>query len=231
MADKCFAPVRGSVIRATRLDACGEYEVGTSVVAVSKRISSIQFARQQIDGTDIRDENFAGEICTEDRARPTLLGYNTDIALCGVDPAMLNLFADVPLVKNAAGDTVGFDATDDIDLDSFGFALEIWSRLAGNQCDSSGRRQWGYTVVPFIKGGVLGDFSFQNAAVNFNITGARTESGNNWGVGPYDVDLGAGPGFAPSPLHEPLPATSHFRPMIVSLDPPAPSCGVTLLAA
>lgn len=226
---KCYAPVRGSVIRVTRLDACGNPDPGQSAVVVSKRVSSVTIDEVTDDGTNIRERNFGDELCVVDDAFTTIIGYTADIALCGVDPGLISLLTGQPLVTNAAGDVVGFDATTDIDLDSFGFALEVWSRIAGAACDPSGNRPWGYTVFPFLKGGRLGGFTFENAAVQFTISGAQTRDGNGWGVGPYDVDRDdAG---LPSPLNTPLPVNSHYRPILVTLDPPAASCGAFALAS
>lgn len=229
MSTKCFAQVRGSVIRVTRLDACGNPDPGASAVAVSKRVSTVTVNEVTDSGTNIRERNFADELCVVDDAFDQVLGYTVETALCGVDPDLISIFTGQPVVLNASGDVVGFDSLTGIDLDSFGFAIEIWSRLAGSACDPSGHRQWGYTVFPFLKGGRLGGFSFQNGAVQFTISSAQTRDGNGWGVGPYDVDRNAG--GIPSPLHTALPANAHYRNIVVSLDPPAASCGAFALAS
>lgn len=229
MATKCYAQVRGSVIRVTRLDACGNPDPGASAVVVSKRVSTVTIDEVTEDGTNIRERNFGDELCIVDDAFTQILGYTADIALCGVDPDLVSLMTGQPVVKNAAGDIVGFDASTGIDLDGFGFALEVWSRIAGSACDVSGNRPWGYTVFPFLKGGRVGGFSFENGAVQFTISGAQTRDGNGWGVGPFDVDrdmVGA-----PAPLHDALGANTHYRNTLVTLDPPAAACGAFPLAS
>ena len=229
MPTKCYAPVRGSVIRVTRLDACGNPDPGASAVVVSKRVSSVTIDEVTEDGTNIRDRNFADELCVVDDSFTQILGYTAEIALCGVDPDLISLFTGQPVVTNAAGDVVGFDATTDVNLDSFGFSIEVWSRIAGAACDTSGNRQWGYTVFPFLKGGRLGGFSFENSAVQFTISGAQTRDGNGWGVGPYDVDRSAA--NAPAPLNSALTTNTHYRSMLVTLDPPEAACGSFPLAS
>lgn len=229
MSTKCFAQVRGSVIRATRLDSCGNPDPGATAVVVSKRVSTISLDEVADDGTNIIERNFGDEVCIYDPAFSQVLGYTADIALCGVDPQLISLFTGQPVVANAAGDIVGFDANTGIDLDSFGFSLEVWSRIAGGACDPSGNRPWGYTVFPFLKGGRLGGFSFENGAVQFTISNAQTRDGNGWGVGPFDVDrdeLGD-----PSPLHTALGVNTHYRNILVTLDPPAAACGAIALAS
>ena len=230
MPTKCFAQVRGSVIRATRLDACGKPVPGATSVAVSKRISSVAIDEVSEDGTNIRERNFGDELTVVDEGFASLIGYTANGMLSGVDPDLISLFTKQALVKNASGDTVGFDASTGIDLDGFGFALEIWSKIAGGACDANGRRLWGYTVFPYLKGGRLGDFTFENGQVQFQIMGAQTRNGNQWGVGPFDVDRGIGPGFVPGPLFTPLGTSVQYRNMMVALDPPVASCGALPLA-
>ena len=229
MTTKCYAQVRGSVIRVTRLDSCGNPDPGASAVVVSKRVSTVTIDEVTDDGTNIRERNFADELCIVDDAFTTIIGYTADIALCGVDPDLVSLLTGQPVVTNAAGDIVGFDATTDIDLDSFGFAIEVWSRIAGAACDASGFRPWGYTVLPFLKGGRVGGFSFENGAVQFTISGAQTRNGNGWGVGPYDVDRDETD--AAAPLNSALGTNTHYRNILVTLDPPEASCGAFALAS
>lgn len=229
MATECYAQVRGRVIRVTRLDSCGNPDPGASAVVVSKRISSVTIDEVTDDGTNIRDRNFADELCVVDDAFTTVIGYTADIALCGVDPGLIGLLTGQPVVLNAAGNVVGFDATSTVDLDSFGFSLEVWSRIAGSACDPSGNRKWGYTVFPFLKGGRLGGFTFENGAVQFTISGAQTRDGNGWGVGPFDVDRDET--NAPIPLFTPLGVNTHYRNVQVTLDPPEAACGAFALAS
>jgi hypothetical protein len=229
VATKCYAQVRGSVIRVTRLDACGVPDPGASAVVVSKRISTVTIDEVTDDGTNIRERNFGDELCIVDDAFTQIIGYTADIALCGVDPDLVGLITGQPVVTNAGGDIVGFDASTEIDLDSFGFSLEVWSRIAGGACDPSGNRPWGYTVFPFLKGGRVGGFTFENGAVQFTLSGAQTRDGNGWGTGPFDVDrdeVGA-----PAPLNTPLGVNTHYRNILVTLDPPAATCGATALAS
>lgn len=225
---KCYAQVRGSVIRVTRLDACGNPVIGSSTTVVSKKVSTVTIDEVTEDGENIRDRNFGGELCIVDDVPTQILGYTGEIALCGVDPDLINIFTGQAVVLDAEGNAVGFGVDTGVDLDGFGFAVEVWSRLAGQACEDDGNRPYGYTVFPFFKGGRIGGFSFENASVNFTITGAQTQDGNGWGVGPYDVvrdALGD-----PSPLLVPLPVNRHWQNQITTLAPPAADCGAVALA-
>lgn len=229
MTTKCYAQVRGHVIRVTKLDACGEPDEGQSAVVVSKRVSSVTIDEVTEDGTNIRDRNFGDELCVVDDSSTTLIGYTLATQFCGVDPGLISLLTGQPVVLDAAGDVVGFDAKTSINLDDTGFAMEVWSRIANSACDPSGNRLWGYTVFPFVKGGRLGGFSFENAQVQFSMTGAQTRDGNAWGTGIFDVtrnDVGA-----PAPLASPLDTDVAFRNILVNLDPPVAACGAFPVAA
>lgn len=219
----CFAPVRGSVLRVTKLDACGAPLVTDPIVAVTKRVSSVSLEEVSDTGNGSVERNADGDILYVAEATTDVLGYSANIGLMGVDTAVIEALTGQPVVRNAAGEVVGFDATTSVQLDAFGFAVEVWSRLAGAPCDLLGQRLWGYTLFPFFKGGRLGGFSFDNGAVNFTITGAQTRGGSKWGVGPYDVDRNAS--GIPSRLHSPLAPDTHYRSVMVALDPPQASCG------
>lgn len=229
MATRCFKPVRGKVIRATLLDACGNPDAGANSVSVSKDVTQVAINEVTEEGTNVRERNFGGEMCIVDDAFTEIIGYDTDIDFCGVDPGLITLLTGQSPVVNAVGDIVGFDIGSDVDLDSFGFALEVWSRLTGASCAPGGARPWGYTLFPFIKGGRLSNFAFTNGAVQFTLRGARTRIGNGWGSGPYDVDRDLGGN--PIPLFEPIGTNTHFRAIEVTLDPPEPSCGTFALAS
>jgi hypothetical protein len=229
MTTQCYAQVRGSVIRVTKLDSCGIPDPGASAVVVSKRVSTVTVDEVTDDGTNVRERNFGDELIIVDDAFTSLIGYTVDTAYCGVDPGLISLMTSQPTVANASGDIVGFDAKTGINLDSFAYALEVWSKIANAACDPSGNRLWGYTVFPFLKGGRLGGFSFENGAVQFSSQGAQTRDGNAWGTGPFEVTRnGAGD---PSPLAAALATDVHFRNILVNLDPPVASCGAFPLAA
>lgn len=218
----CFVPVRGSVLRVTKLDACGAPLVTGPIVAVTKRVSSVALEEVSDAGTSVVERNTEGEIVYVAGATVDVVGYSASIELMGVDTAVVEALTGQPIVRNAAGDVAGFDATTSVQIDAFGFSVEVWSRLAGAPCDPLGQRLWGYTLFPFFKGGRLGGFSFANGAVNLTITGAQTRGGSKWGVGPYDVDRNAS--GIPSRLHTPVSPDTHYRSVVVALDPPQASC-------
>ena len=229
MAIECFAQVRGRVVRVTRLDACGNPDPGASAVAVTDNITKVTLEVVTDEGTNIRIRNFEDRVKVKDDAFTDVLGLTMSTTLCLTDPGFISVLTGQPVVMDDDGNVVGFDMNTGIDLDTFGFAMEVWSRIPGAGCDPNGHRKWGYTVLPFLKGGRLEGFSFENGLVEFSISGAQTRDGNGWGVGPYDVTRDKN--GAPTPLFTPLGATTVYRNFRVSLDPPAPVCGTFALAS
>ncbi len=70
-----------------------------------------------------------------------------------------------------------------------------------------------------MQGGVIGDFTIENAAITFTITGAATQDGNSWGIGPYpDMQL-----------TEPLDPDDHLYVIFSTEDPPEVTDGCVAL--
>jgi hypothetical protein len=128
-------------------------------------------------------------------------------------------------VEDGAGNVVGFKMNSKIDACDSGFALELWSNVPSAVCEAGSGQNYGYMVVPFLKGGVIGDFTVGNDAVNFSLSGAKSKDGNSWGVGPYDV-VADDTGLA-SPLLEALDADDHLHVQLTTIAPPDPECGGT----
>lgn len=193
MADtsKCFSLLRGRVMRVTKLDACGARVLGPDSTVVSEGFISIALSPQTEEGQTISVTNAAGKVCLFDEACPIFTGYDTTIEFCGVNPNTINLMTGQPIVTDSqeTPQGVGFRVNSGTDLCASGFALEVWSNVPAAAC-VGGQASYGYFLVPFLKGGVIGDFSIANDAINFTLTNARSRDGSAWGVGPYDVTLG-----------------------------------------
>lgn len=219
MTTKKFALVRGFAMRATRLDGCGRPVLGPDSVITSEGFITIGLTANTEAGDAISQTNAAGKVCILDTPAPRFTGFTGAISFCGVDPELLSMLTGQPVVMSADGtNIVGFDIESDVDLTGTGFALEIWSKVPVAACDASGGESYGYMVVPFMQGGSLGDITVENAAVNFNLAGAASKDGNEWGVGPYDVvrDEAGNPG----PLNTALRTTNHFHLELTTVPPP-----------
>lgn len=217
MATECYALVRGSSVRVTALDKCGALVGGADgfPYAVSEAVSRVVINEVTEPGANEMLRNEEGERRLH-LVRPTqTIRYRADINFLRVDPGLLSLVAGVPVVTNAAGDIVGFDSM--TKLPAASFAMEVWSKLAGAACE--GDRKYGYTLFPFLKGGLLSGFTFANGLVSFNLVGAQTRQGGSWGIGPYYMD-----GWCK--LVTPVSGNTPWRQTLVVAEPPAATNGI-----
>lgn len=217
----CFSMLRGRVVRVTRVDECGTPVRGPSSVIVSEGITEIGFSVNQTEGETVEVPNFGGKICVYDQPSPQLTGYGVEINFCEVNPELYAMLSGQTVVYDSEDNPVGFRVNSSVDANAQGFALEAWTGVAGAACEEGAGSVSGYLLVPFLKGGTLGDFSLENNAITFTITGAQTKDGTNWGVGPYDVVLDGG---VPGPLLGPLDANDHLHIQSTNVAPPEPEC-------
>lgn len=223
----CFALVRGRMLRATKLDACGNPVYGPTNSVVTSGFITVGLAAQTDEGTVISVTNAAGKVCILDEPAPTFTGYDLTIEFCGVNPDLVHLMTGQPIVYDFAGTLgVGFRMNSKIDVSTFSFALEVWSNVPAGAC-VAGATSYGYFLLPYIQGGIIGDFTIGNDAVNFTLSGAKTKDGNAWGVGPYNVTLGTG--GAAGPLNIALDPYDHLHMEVVNVAPPSEVCGATPL--
>lgn len=224
MATRCASYVRGRVLRVTRLDACGRVVYGPDSVVTSSGFVSVAYTANIDDGEEINLPNANGDRCIFVPAKPSFLGYTVEITFCNVDPDLFALMTGQRVVTDAFGDVVGFTMDTAVSSDDSAFALEVWAGSPTTTgCAEGATGSFGYVLLPFLQGGVVGDFTIENAEVTFTISNAATKDGNAWGVGPYDVVLNAG--SLPAPLPDPLTPTEHLYFTQTGVAPPEALCG------
>jgi len=211
-----FNLLRGKAMRATRLNGCGIPVLGPDSVITSEGFISVALTANNTTGDAIVVTNANGKDCVNDTPTPKFNNYGAEIAFCGVNPELFTMLTGQPLVLDADDNPVGFRQNSKIDVDLVGFALELWTGTAGDACNDTGDTPYGYILLPFLKGGALGDFTVENAAINFTLTGATTKDGSGWGVGPYDVTMD---GTGEAPLADPID-NDHLHLEIVTVPPP-----------
>lgn len=235
--------VRGSAIRVTGLESCGSLPA-TIPYAVAKCVSKVEITEVTEGGGNeiVRTPDDEPRLHLVESTQT--IRYLASIQFLRVDPELLSLVAPIRVVRtygspfpgygfgegpfgeggfggtggdSGDGDIVGFDA--DTRLPAKAFALEVWSRLAAQQC-LDGQRQYGYTLFPYLKGGYLSGFTFANGLVSFTLTGAQTRRAGKWGYGPYDLE---GPGLR---LNEPVSGNVMWRNFITTAAPPEETDGI-----
>lgn len=221
MATRCFTPVKGYALRATKLDACGRPIEGDDTSIVTEGFISVGFTANINEGEEITSTNAQGRTCAFVPAEPEFTGYTLEIQFCEVNPELFAMLTGQPVVVDSEGNITGFRMSSSVNLAGQGFALELWSLVPGQECDDDSDGSYGYLLLPFVKGGVLGDFSVENAALTFTLSNASTRDGSGWGVGPYNVVMNGG---VPSPLLGPIGSTDHLHLEWTGVAPPAADC-------
>jgi hypothetical protein len=222
MADQCFSMVRGRVMRVTRLDGCGRVKSSGCSAITSEGFVSVAFTANINEGESITVTNAAGKTCVNDPAVARIESYGLVITFCEVSPELYAMMTGQAVVFDSDGNAVGFRVNTDVDPADSGFALEVWSNVPGVVCGDAGDAgTFGYTLTPFVQGGVIGDFTIENNAVTFTVNNAITKKGGAWGAGPYDVVSDAG---TPGPLLEPLGPADILHVQLTTVAPPAAGC-------
>lgn len=224
MGSKSLSPVRGRSMRMTRLDSCGRVVYGDASHAVSEGFVSVALTANTQDTDEINVPNAAGKICVFEPAETNLVGYGAEITFCEVDFELFTMVTGALPRLDAFGNVVGFDVITKAVKGNF--ALEVWTgSKAGDVCDDpNAQGAFGYTLLAWMYGGIVGDFTIENGAISFVITGANTREGNRWGIGPYAVvrdNLGA-----PSQLLAPVNKNSALLMELTTVEPPEAAIGL-----
>lgn len=230
MATHAYIPVLGKRIRVTRLDLCGNYPESAEEDAfiATDGFISVGLTADVEDGTEIVQRKADGSLCVNERLNSSFKRFNVEIEFCGVNPSLLAMVTNAEEYLDGAGDVAGFTVPEGEITKNF--ALELWTGLSGQACEPGAEEASGYLLLPFIRGGSLGDITVNGESnVTFTLTGAYTKGGNAWGAGPYSVvmDDASEPGILPTPL-DPM---DHLLLVDTALAPPPSSADPQPMAA
>lgn len=247
-SSKSFPLVRGRTMRVIKLNGCGQPIASTGGgMAVTKGFVSVALTANVNEPEAIEVKNADGDTCVRDSGTAEFVGYNVDITFCQVDPCLFAMLTGQDVLtgyKNGTDDTegdpvIGFTMDSKKKASDSAFSLEVWARSPSEGgCDSSGNvivvdpdaDPSGYLALPFLKAGVIGDLTIENAAVTFTISGAVSQDGNQWGKGPFNVltentGTKASPTYTPAKLKDALTKTDHLAVLYTTLKPPAETDG------
>lgn len=219
-SSKSFPLLRGRTMRATKLNGCGVPVAAADSVATTDGYVSVALTAQINEAEEIEVKNANGQVCVRDPGCAEFKGYNVEIVFCNVDPCLYAMLTGQDTLNDAAGGAIGFRMNSKKKACDYAFALEVWSGVPGVACQgqSADSGSFGYVVLPFVRAGVIGDFTIENAAINFTMTGAVTLDGNTWLAGPYDVYSDGV--LAAGPLPEELDENDHLAVIYTTVPPP-----------
>lgn len=225
-APTSFPLVRGRVMRVTAMDGCCAPAYGEDNMAVTEGFVSVALTANINTPDPIVVTNANGKTCVRDTPAPEFQGYGVEITFCDVTPCIFSLVTGQPVVLDALGEVSGFRMNSKVSTADSGFSLEVWMGVPGEAC-AGVAGAYGYLLLPCLQGGVVGDFTVENNAITFTVTGAATKDGNGWGVGPYEVvEDAAGD---PSVLPDPLDPDDHLYVTYTAVAPPEPTDGCAAL--
>lgn len=211
-----FSTVRGTRMRVTTVDECGVPATGAADSIVTKGFVTVNFSPEMEDRDEILLKGADGSICVSDTVAPILKWYDLEMEFCKVNPDLFVMLTGQTLVDDWDMNSVGISIGSETAVE--GFSLELWSKIPGEAC-GEGNVPYGYFLVPWAGEGVFSDFSIENDAVTFTITG-RSFADHQWESGPYDVVATDGDNTA-GPLLDPLNSNKQLHIQKTTIAPPA----------
>lgn len=232
-----FPLVKGTRLRATKINGCGMPVAGPRNRLVTSGYVSLGLTAVMRDATDLTQDNAEGKECVTDRTEPERRWYTPALELCNVDPDLITMFTGWETVLDANDVVVGFRDDKKIESD-YGIALELWtSGRSEDDCPdipdtdailtaTGSGRKYGY----FLFGGtewIPGDITIGASVATFTLTG-RTIAIPHWGRGPYNVADTDGAGTA-GRLLVPTSKKEHLTVFRTPIAPPEPTNGAVAL--
>lgn len=230
-------PVKGTRLRATKINSCGKPIAGSRNRLVTSGYVSLNLTPVMQAAQDLTQLNAEGRMCFEDRTPPERRWYTPALELCNVNTGLLTMFTGWETLVDELAAAIGFRDDKLIESD-YGIALELWTAgRSEDDCasipttdatlsDTSTGRSYGY----FLFGGTEwapGDIKISGAVSTFTLTG-RTIALPYWGHGPYNVQLNSA--GAARRLITAMNRTQHLTAFRTAVPPPDPTAGTEPVA-
>jgi hypothetical protein len=221
----CAAPIKGTVLRIVKLDACGVVVTGAAgFTSVIKAFTQVQSAPQYEDGTEFFERTADGSVCVNQKDPPILKRFQLTVDLCTVDPdAISYVLSARELVTTAPVSGYGFVMSEGPTTSRF--SLEVWQQVAGSgACDASGVQRYIYNAWMHCGNGRLGNYTIENQRSTLQFQAETFAASPLWGDGPGTLTwLPAG---AANLINQGI---EHYAWNITTVPPPLPFCGATAL--
>jgi len=218
MATQILKSIKGKVVRLTRLDSCGDVVFGSCSSLVSECFISVTLSGEFEAGTEYVQKSAWGDLCINDKDPDILKRVNVTVEFAELNPDALD-FMTASNPVTSAGDTIG--ASWGTDPNETSFALEVWTKRTGVDCDPNDP-EWGYFSVPYVRNGKLdGDITIENGSLTVSIMGEAFGAPATWASTPY----------ASNPFIVSFPAGDIFGMVVTTDQPPADTEGCVALAS
>jgi hypothetical protein len=217
MATQILKSIKGKTVRLTRLDSCGDVVIGTCSSLVSDCFISVTLSGEFEAGTEYVQKSAWGDLCINDMDPDILKRVNVSIDFAELNPDALDFITDSSPVISGS-DTIG--ASWGSTPNETSFALEVWTKRTGVDCDPT-TPEWGYFSVPYVRNGKLdGDLTIENGMLTATVVGAAFGAPATWAATPY----------ASNPFVQSFPAGDIFGMVVTTVQPPADTAGCVAIA-
>jgi hypothetical protein len=223
----CATPIKGTMMRLVKVDACGVPVTGTSsIVITTKGFVQVQQSPQYEDGEEFFERTADGTLCVNQKDDAILKRFQLTVDMCEIDPigAALVTSGRVLGAESPVLTGLGFAVSEGVIANRFD--MEIWQQVAGsNACDASGVQRYIYNAWPNVGAVQLQDYTIENGRSTLSWQGETRSASPLWGRGP-----GTGTKWLPNHVTAgALTNTDHWGWAITTTAPPTPSCGSTTL--
>lgn len=224
MTALCVTPIKGTTMRVMGLNTCGGAVTGAaSAVIVEAGFISAKPSPQYEEGTEFTQKTANGILCVNQKDPGQLKRVMLDTLWCIMDPDLIVVMTGSRLITSGA--TTGTGAFFNDSVISPHFSLEIWQQVAGrNACNAAGLQQYVYWAFPHVNNAQVGDWTVENAALQFNLKAETLAVGTPWGgfptASPPSLYLSGGA----------FVAGEHYAYNVSTNAPPAAGCGAVTIS-
>ncbi|SRR6266540_2962789 len=225
MASICGAPIKGSMLRVTKLDVCGVPVTGASgLVYTTKGFVQVQMAPQYEDGEEFFERTADGTLCVNQKDDPILKRFQLTIDMCEIDPDGISYVLSArELATTGPVSGYGFAMSEGKPTNRFG--LEVWQEVAGSgACDASGVQRYIYNVWPNVGASRIGNYTIENGRSTLQFIAETKAASSLWGNGPGAAS------WLPATGTTTLLSTEHWAWNITTVAPPTAQCGAGIVA-
>lgn len=222
----CATPIKGSMLRLVKVDACGVPVTGTaSIVVTTKGFVQVQMSPQYEDGEEFFERTADGTPCVNQKDDPTLKRMQLTVNFCEVDPIGVAMVSSGTLLDAVSPVVTGTGFAISEGTPTNRFSMEVWQQVAGSgACDASGAQRYIYNAWPNVGAVQIQDYTVQNGRSELQFQAETRAMSSLWGRGP-----GTGTKWLPLNASGTPPVTTHWAWNITSTAPPTALCGSSTL--
>lgn len=219
----CAAPIKGSHLRVVRVDDCGVPVTGAGALTiVTKGFVQVVMEPDYEDGEEFVERNADGELCVNQKDKPSLKRFSLTVDWCEVDPVLAAYTMSARLLDTEATPVTGTGWAVSEGEPENKFSMEVWQRVAGSgACDPSGAQRYIYNAWPHVGNTQIGSYTIENARSTLQFIAETFPASTTWGDGPGTTSW--------LPVGESVESVDHWIWNITTTAPPTPTCGPTTL--